>query len=126
MSTGANWNQVGETTQPLRYAMNFSTGQRYALTAPTLIGRNPQLGPTESRFNTVVISDPLRSVSKTHFLIAADLAGPYVMDRNSTNGTVVTLADGQQIICGPGQKVRFGLGTSIIFGQFWVTLELQE
>ena len=126
MTAGHQWGMVSETTQPMRYAMNFSTGQRYALTAPTLIGRNPHPGENEEHFNTVVIADSLRSVSKTHLLIAADAAGPYVMDRNSTNGTVVTLADGQQIICGPGQKVRFGLGTTIVFGSHWVSLGLQN
>ena len=118
--------QVGDTTQPLRYALNFSTGQRFALTAPTLVGRNPQLVDGEERFNTVVIDDQLRSVSKTHMLLAAGSGGPYVTDRGSTNGTVVTLADGQQILCGPGQKVRIGLASTIIFGRFWVTIELQD
>lgn len=126
MTAGHQWGMVSETTQPLRYAMNFSTGQRFALTAPTLIGRNPHPNENEENFNTVVIADSLRSVSKTHLLIAADAAGPYVMDRNSTNGTVVTLADGQQIICGPDQKVRFGLGTTIVFGSHWVSLGLQN
>lgn len=126
MTTNAHLGVVGETTQPLRYALNFSSGQRYALTAPTLIGRNPQPQEPMNVFNTVVIDDKMRSVSKTHFMIAADIAGPYAMDLNSTNGTVVTLADGQQIICGPQQKVRFGVGTTIVFGHFWVTIELQD
>jgi len=114
-----------DTTQPMRYAVTFSDGNRYALTAPTLVGRNPQPNEYDRDVNLIVLNDPLRTVSKTHMLLGVDLAGPYVVDRRSTNGTVVTLPDGQQIICGPDQKVRFTVGSTIVCGQFTAKVDLQ-
>lgn len=114
-----------ESTQPMRYIMSVSNGNRYALTAPTLVGRNPEPEPGEEDYNIVIVADPQRTLSKTHLLLGADSAGPYVVDRNSTNGTVVTLPDNQQIICGPRQTVRFSAGTTILCGQFTIRIELQ-
>ncbi|WP_435299285.1 FHA domain-containing protein [Timonella sp. A28] len=125
MTHDAHLSVISDTTQPMRYAMTFSDGNRYALTAPTLVGRNPHLPEEDNNCNLVVLSDPLRTVSKTHMLIGVDAAGPYVVDKHSTNGTVVTLPDGQQIICAADQKVRFTAGTTILFGQFSVKIELQ-
>lgn len=121
-----SWDDISDTTQPMRYLLALSDGQRYALTTPTLIGRNPHREQGEESFACVMITDPDRTVSKTHLLIAVDSAGPYVMDRRSTNGTVVTLPDHQQIICGPGQRVRFSPGTTILFGQFSLSVELHR
>ena len=126
MTQNARWNVISDTTQPMRYAMVFSDGNRYALTAPTLVGRNPHPEAGEDAYNLVVLNDPERTVSKTHLLIGVDAAGPYVVDRHSTNGTVVTLPDGQQILCGPQQKVRFTVGTTILCGQYSVRIELQH
>lgn len=120
------WDDISDTTQPMRYTLALSDGQRYAMTTPTLIGRNPQRDSGEESFTRIVIRDPDRTVSKTHLLIAVDSAGPYVVDRHSTNGTVVTLPDHQQILCGPGQRVRFSPGTTILFGQFTLTVELHR
>ncbi|WP_333810638.1 FHA domain-containing protein [Timonella senegalensis] len=114
-----------DTTQPMRYAITFSDGNRYALTAPTLVGRNPQPAAHEHDTNLIVLNDPLRTVSKTHMLVGVDAAGPYVVDRRSTNGTVVTLPDGQQIICGPEQKVRFTVGSTIMCGAITAKVDLQ-
>lgn len=125
MTNSGMWGVVSDTTQPMRYVLAVSDGNRYALTAATLIGRNPHPTSEDGVCNLVLISDPQRTVSKTHLLIATDAAGPYVVDRNSTNGTVVTLRDGQQIICGPQQKVRVTAGTTILCGQFAIRIELQ-
>ncbi|MFD2839950.1 FHA domain-containing protein [Populibacterium corticicola] len=125
MSHNGMWAVASDTTQPLRYVLSVSDGNRYALTAPTLIGRNPHPTPQDGACNLVLISDPLRTVSKTHLMIATDGGGLYVVDRDSTNGTVVTLPDGQQVICGAGQKVRITAGATVMCGQFAVRIELQ-
>ena len=47
-----------------------------------------------------------------------DRHGVWVKDRASTNGTVVTLPDGQQILCGAHQQVRLPEGASVAFGDY--------
>lgn len=124
MSLNEPWLLASETTQPMRYVISVSDGNQYALTAPTLIGRNPNPTEQDGACNLVLVSDPQRTISKTHLLIATDRIGLYVEDRNSTNGTVVTLPDGQQVICAPQQKVRISAGTTVLCGQFAVRIEL--
>lgn len=125
MTQSSLWGVVSDTTQPMRYVLAVSDGNRYALTTTTLIGRNPHPTNEDGACNLVLINDPLRTVSKTHLLVGTDAAGPYVVDRDSTNGTVVTLPDGQQVICGPQQKVRVTAGTTVLCGQFAIRIELQ-
>jgi len=46
----------------------------------------------------------------------------WLRDRTSTNGTVVTLADGQVILCAPEHLVRVPTGTTVAFGDFWLVV----
>jgi pSer/pThr/pTyr-binding forkhead associated (FHA) protein len=55
-------------------------------------------------------------VSKTHLMLGVDEQGPWVVDRGSTNGTLVTLADGQRIVCMPDRRVRLTDGSLVAFG----------
>lgn len=94
--------------------------RRVTITGVMLVGRNPapRVGePAPERLLTV--PDAGRSVSKTHLAVGVDAAGVWVRDRHSTNGTVVTLPDGQQIICAGDQEVRIPAGSSVAFGDCW-------
>ncbi|MFB9954256.1 FHA domain-containing protein [Cellulomonas denverensis] len=88
---------------------------------PVLIGRNP--APLVG-LRAVAVPDPSMSVSKTHLVIGADVAGAWVMDRGSTNGTMVTLPDGQRIVCLPDQRVRVAPGSVVFFGDLSLTVGL--
>ncbi len=90
---------------------------------PVLIGRNPA-GLVGLR--TVAVADPGMSVSKTHLVIGADAAGAWVMDRASTNGTLVTLPDGEKIVCLPDQRVRVAPGSVVFFGDLSLTIGLVD
>ncbi|MDO8105776.1 RDD family protein [Isoptericola sp. b441] len=93
------------------------------LEGTALVGRNP--APREGEglpVQVIAVVDRGRSVSKTHLAIGVDGAGVWLRDRNSTNGTVVTLEDGQQILCAPEQKVRVPVGASVAFGDYWLTV----
>lgn len=124
MASETQFHAISDTTKPMRYTIALSDGNRYELKAPMLIGRNPQPMDLSPQCNLVPVVDPNRSVSKTHLLIAFDAAGPYLVDQQSTNGTLVSLPDGQQIICGPGQKVRVPAFTTVFFGQFTARIEV--
>lgn len=98
--------------------LRISDGTELTITDTVLIGRNPAPASDESIGELVRVQDPGRSVSKTHLLVGVDADGVWVVDRGSTNGTVVTLVDGQQIICAEHQVVRLPEGATVTFGDY--------
>ncbi len=111
---------------PPSATLNFSDGKRITLTETVLIGRNPRPGSSEVIGELIRVSDPGRSVSKTHVLIGVDDEGVWVVDRASTNGTIVTLADAQQIICTANQVVRLPDGAVVSFGDYSIHFEYRN
>ncbi len=93
--------------------VELSDGRVVELEGLVLVGRNP---PALPGGNVLRVDDPARSVSKTHLLLSADEDGLWVVDRGSTNGTLVTLPDGQQIVCLPDRRVRLSAGSVVRFG----------
>ncbi|NCT89728.1 FHA domain-containing protein [Cellulomonas sp. APG4] len=108
---------------PSSAVLHVTDGRRVALTGTVLVGRNPSPRAGEDVTELVRVADPGRSVSKTHLAVGVDRLGVWLRDRNSTNGTVVTLADGQQILCGANQQVRVPVGASVAFGDYGFTVE---
>jgi hypothetical protein len=100
----------------------LTDGRRITLAGTALVGRNPAPRAGEEADQLVQVPDPGRSVSKTHLAVGVDRTGVWIRDRDSTNGTVVTLADGQQILCGANQQVRLPAGASVAFGDYGFTV----
>ncbi|GEL94731.1 RDD family protein [Cellulomonas composti] len=94
--------------------LEISDGQRIVVTRTALVGRNPAAAAPGVQLVRVV--DPTRSVSKTHLQIAVEPSGVWVADRGSTNGTVVTLPGGAQVICPVDHPVRLRVGSVVMFG----------
>ncbi len=88
-------------------------GRLVRVAGAAVVGRNPVAA---TGVQVVRVVDPGRSVSKTHLQIGVEGDAVWVADRGSTNGTLVTLADGQQIVCGPEQHVRLPVGATVSFG----------
>lgn len=102
--------------------IEMTDGQRVTFSGTALVGRNPTPRAGEDGCRLIRVADPGRSVSKTHLLLGVDRNGLWVTDRHSTNGTVVTLADGQQILCGADQQVRLPPGASVAFGDYGLSV----
>ena len=85
----------------------------------TLRGRNPA---TVADVQLVRLVDPGRSVSKTHLQVGVEPSGVWVADRGSTNGTVVTLPDGAQVVCQVDRQVRLRVGATVVLGDCWMRL----
>ncbi|MHB1489199.1 MAG: FHA domain-containing protein [Cellulomonas sp.] len=96
--------------------IGLSDGRRLTIRGHALLGRAPVPAPGEEVAQLVTVRDPTRSVSSTHVALAVDDSGAWIVDRGSTNGTVVTLPDGQQILCVPWQRVRVPDGARVRFG----------
>ncbi len=108
--------------RPTGVELLLDGGRRVPLVTTVLVGRNPTPRAGEPVRGLVAVDDPARSVSKTHLAVGVDDAGAWVVDRNSTNGTVVTLPDGQRILCVPERRVRLVVGASVRFGDHGFTL----
>lgn len=107
---------------PVQGRIRVSDGQVQDIRGTTLVGRNPAPRPGERAVTLLSVQDPERSVSKTHIIIGVDARGLWMADRTSTNGSVVILADGQQIVCLPEQQVRLSPGAKIQIGNVVITV----
>ncbi|MBD8011519.1 RDD family protein [Microbacterium sp. Re1] len=101
-----------------RLVFTWDDGQRVTVAGRTVFGRNPEQEP-----GAVVISvrDETLSLSKTHFEAASAPSGGWIMDRQSTNGTVV-VREGVRIACPPGQRVPLRLGDAVEIGDRILTI----
>lgn len=88
----------------------FDDGQSTVLVQTVLIGRNPAAAPGEGPVALFNVADLGRSVSKTHLAVTIHDGRVWVTDRNSTNGSGITGADGAFRPLDPGapEPVRFG------------------
>ena len=102
----------------------MDTGQRIALVAPrTLLGRAPvAIAPWEEA-DTVPVTDPDRSISKTHLAVLLDGDRLSVRELGSTNGSAVVAADGARTTLLMGQDVVVPDGARVELGDRSFTVE---
>jgi len=104
-----------------RFVLQFSTGESVMVFGSGLVGRNPLLQPGEPLDQIVVISDPSKSVSKTHLEFGQDQGSFWVNDRFSANGTIVREPETPARRCEPGRRYRIVRGTRVDIGeQFFI------
>lgn len=96
--------------------IDLSDGRRITIRGTALLGRDPRPAAGEEVAQLITVRDPARSVSSTHLALVVEERGAWVVDRGSTNGTVVTLPDGQQVICVPSTRVRVRSGARVLLG----------
>lgn len=101
-----------------RLVFTWDDGQRVPVSGRTVFGRNPEREPGAI---VIAVRDETLSLSKTHFEAAAEPTGGWIMDRRSTNGTVV-VREGVRIACPPGQRIPVRLGDAIEIGDRIVTI----
>lgn len=97
--------------------LSFDTGEVIEAMGPGVIGRAPVAGPGEHMEHFVAISDPDKSVSKTHLAFGTDQHGLWVEDKGSTNGTELVVAGGVSIPVAQGQRVAVPDGATVRFGE---------
>ncbi|HEU4546413.1 MAG TPA: RDD family protein [Microlunatus sp.] len=114
---------AGEPEEPVvlaEWMLRLDDGRNVAVEGLVLLGRNPQPRVGEEDATLIKVSDETRTVSKSHLAVGVDVTGLYVMDRGSTNGTMVTAPDGGQRPCPPGDLVDVPGGSVISFGDHWL------
>jgi hypothetical protein len=104
-----------------RFVLQFSTGESITVHGNGLLGRNPMPQPHEEFDQLVVISDPGKSVSKTHLEFGQEQGAFWVSDRFSGNGSIVREPESVQRRCEPGRRYRIVRGTRVDIGeQFFI------
>ena len=116
---------VARTALPRAAAtLVMDTGQRIALVAPrTLLGRAPVAVAPWEEADTVPVTDPDRSISKTHLAVLLDGDRLSVRELGSTNGSAVVAADGARTTLLMGQDVAVPDGARVELGDRSFTVE---
>jgi len=99
------------------YTFTLSTGETLAVSANGLLGRMPQPEPGETFAHLIVVTDPTRSVSKTHLEFGFDVDLLWVLDRNSGNGSIIRDVGKIPRRAEPGRQYVVGRGTRIDMGE---------
>jgi len=86
------------------------------LAGSALVGRNRAAAAGESVGRLIPCTEMGRSVSKTHLHVAADSAGVWVTDRDSTNGSGITPRGGERRRLDPGHPVLAPVDSTVHFG----------
>lgn len=104
------------TQVPARWRVTFDDGETFVVTGLVLVGRRPEPRPGEAVTRLVPLSSADMSVSKTHAQFAPTPDGAVVvMDRGSTNGTVV-VRKGMNRHLPPGRPTTLVEGDRVVFG----------
>ncbi|WP_426987070.1 RDD family protein [Pseudarthrobacter sp. Y6] len=96
--------------------IKLDDGRDFQLDRNVLLGRNPLGQAGEEQAQLLAVSDPGRSISKTHLHLLTDGAGIWVTDRNSTNGSAVTTPDGRRTPLQPAVPAFVSPGSTVHFG----------
>jgi uncharacterized RDD family membrane protein YckC len=93
----------------------FDTGEAFAVAGRGVVGRNPS-APEGDVAHVVPIDDPARSVSKTHLEFGVEAGALWVVDRRSTNGSVLVHPDGARERLAAGVRTAVPVGAVVEFG----------
>ncbi|MFD4958773.1 RDD family protein [Microbacterium sp. NPDC058389] len=103
---------------PVIAVLTWDDGTRMAVYGRTLYGRNPA---GEAGAVAIAVRDETLSLSKTHFEIGGDPAAAWIVDRHSTNGTIL-VRDGGRIPLVAGVRTNLRTGDRLEFGDRAVTV----
>ncbi|MFF1530592.1 RDD family protein [Cellulomonas sp. NPDC058312] len=109
----AGWG--GAAPQDVPLVLVLETGARVEVGGPGLIGRRPVAG-TASWTHLVTVEDPEQSVSSTHLEFRPVPGGLEVVDRGSTNGTVLVDPAGTPWTLPPAQPAHVTAGWTLVLG----------
>ena len=104
------------------FTITLGTGESVELTRSGLLGRMPTPAEGEEFEHLIVVSDPGRSVSKTHLEFGVEEGELWVADRNSGNGTIVREPGVVPRRAQPGTRYTVVRGTRLDFGDLHLTI----
>lgn len=111
-----------ELTSMVSFTITLSSGESVDITQSGLLGRMPTPAEGEEFEHLIVVSDPGRSVSKTHLEFGVDGNELWIADRNSGNGTIVREPGVVPRRVQPGTRYPVVRGTRVDFGDLHLTI----
>ncbi|PKH43669.1 Uncharacterized membrane protein YckC, RDD family [Nocardioides alpinus] len=107
---------------PLRWRVHFDNGESFVIAGLALVGRRPEARNGEQVAHLIPLSSADMSVSKTHAQFGPAPDGTIVvMDRGSTNGTVL-VRQGVTRQLAPGKPASLVDGDKVVYGDREMTL----
>jgi len=104
------------------FTITLGTGESVILTQSALVGRMPQPAVGEQFEHLIVMTDPGRSVSKTHLELGITAGQLWIADRNSGNGSIVREPGVVPRRAQPGTRYEIVRGTRIDLGDQHLTI----
>jgi uncharacterized RDD family membrane protein YckC len=102
--------------QPQRWRVHFDNGESFVIAGLALVGRRPEARSGEQVAHLIPLSSADMSVSKTHAQFGPAPDGTIVvMDRGSTNGTVL-VRQGMSRQLAPGKPAALVHGDKVVYG----------
>lgn len=111
-----------ELTSMVSFTITLGNGDRVDITRSGLLGRMPTPAEGEEFEHLIVVSDPGRSVSKTHLEFGVEGSELWIADRNSGNGTIVREPGVVPRRAQPGTRYTVVRGTRLDFGDLHLTI----
>lgn len=105
--------------------LRFDSGSEHVLVGAVVVGRDPVADAAHPEATGLPLTDPDRSISKTHLALTSQDGGVWVEDLHSTNGTQVESPTGVLTPVLPDDGVLATNGSVIHFGDRWVTVSAQ-
>jgi uncharacterized RDD family membrane protein YckC len=114
--------QQRQTAAPARWRVHFDNGESFVVAGLALVGRRPEPRSGEQVAHLVPLASADMSVSKTHAQFGPAADGTIVvMDRGSTNGTVL-VRQGISRQLAPGKPAALVDGDKVVYGDREMTL----
>lgn len=111
----------GELQHQKAYQVVFDNGEVAGLDVPLVVGRDPAPYAEAPVARLHALVDQTRTISKTHLTLIPEGDRVWVIDRNSTNGTLV-VDDGDESRVEPGVRTPVAPGQTIKFGDRTLTI----
>jgi len=104
------------------WSLTLADGTALPLTGATYVGRNPSALGAAPEATLLPLTDPAKSLSKTHALLVPELDYLMVTDLHSTNGIAVITPGGAVTVLEPGRTSPIAPGSQLQLGSFTVTV----
>ena len=102
--------------------MHFDNGESFVIAGLALVGRRPEARTGEQVAHLIPLASADMSVSKTHAQFGPAVDGTIVvMDRGSTNGTVL-VRQGVSRQLAPGKPAALVHGDKVVYGDREMTI----
>lgn len=111
-----------ELASMVSFSITMGNGDTVEITRSGLLGRMPTPEEGENFEHLIVVSDPGRSVSKTHLELGVDGSELWISDRKSGNGTIVREPGVVPRRAQPGTRYTVMRGTRVDFGDLHLTI----